>query len=456
MGHRWGAAAGALLTGLAVGVSACTTGAGGAGVRHGHGVRAGTAANWPAHHANAARTGVARGLPAAGDLAVGWSRRLDGAVYGQPLVIDGMVIAATEQDSVYGLGLTTGQVRWRVRVAAPLPQAGQPCGNINPLGITSTPVYYRGLVWVLAQDGRSGHLLVGLLPHSGRVRYRRAVPSPDGRPYYDQQRGALAAGNGRIYVTFGGHAGDCGPYVGSVVGMPAGRPGPRAIVSYLVPTTRHGGIWAPGGPVISGNGTVYVGIGNGRTSPPFDGTDSVTALSPDLHRIGVFAPADWAADNKGDLDLGSMTPALTPAGQVLIVGKRGTGYLLSTRHLGGVGSEVARHPVCPAFGAAAVLGGTVILPCSGGGPAAVLVAQDKLRVLWRGPSGADGSPVIGGRAVWVTANSAGVLYELSPRTGQVQHKIRLGSPLPHFASPSLSGNLVLIGTMHGVVAITGA
>ena len=45
-------------------------------------------------------------------------------------------------------------------------------------------------------------------------------PSPDRQPYYDQQRSALAVGHGRVYVTFGGHYGDCGPYVGSVVGMP--------------------------------------------------------------------------------------------------------------------------------------------------------------------------------------------------------------------------------------------
>jgi hypothetical protein len=49
-----------------------------------------------------------------------------------------------------------------------------------------------------------------------------------------------------------------------------------------------------------------------------------------------------------------------------------------------------------------------------------------------------------------------VLYELSPSTGGVRHEIRLGSELAHFASPSLAGRLVLVGTMHGVVAVTGA
>jgi hypothetical protein len=36
------------------------------------------------------------------------------------------------------------------------------------------------------------------------------------------------------------------------------------------------------------------------------------------------------------------------------------------------------------------------------------------------------------------------------------HRQALGSQLPHFASPSLSGRLVLIGTLRGVVAVTGA
>jgi streptogramin lyase len=64
--------------------------------------------------------------------------------------------------------------------------------------------------------------------------------------------------------------------------------------------------------------------------------------------------------------------------------------------------------------------------------------------------------VLGGGAVWVPDWNAGVLYQLDPGTGHVRHKIRLGSALPHFASPSLSGSLALIGTLRGVVAVRGA
>jgi hypothetical protein len=108
-------------------------------------------------------------------------------VYGQPLDIGHAAIAATEPDFVYGISLTTGRVRWSVHVGAALPLRSQLCGNINPLGITSTPTYYRGLVYVVAQDGPTRHVLVGIAPAAGQVRYRRPVPSPDGRSFYDQR-----------------------------------------------------------------------------------------------------------------------------------------------------------------------------------------------------------------------------------------------------------------------------
>ena len=441
------------------GLAACTGQSGQAATRAvpSQPVQAGPATNWPTYHADAARSGLVSGLPAASRLAIGWSRRLDGAVYGQPLVIGNLVIAATENDTVFGLARLSGRVLWKRHVATPLPLSSQPCGNIDPLGITSTPVFYRNLVYALAQDGRTRHVLVGLDPATGRVRYRRSVPSPDRHPYYDQQRGALAAGNGRIYVAFGGHFGDCGPYSGSVVGVPAAGPGARAkpVVAYKVPSPKAG-IWAAGGPVIGPDGTVYVGVGNGGTSGPYDFSDSVTSLSQRLHRSGVFAPASWLADNRGDLDLGSMTPALTGAGLILAVGKRGVGYLLRASNLGGVGGQIARLHVCTAFGGAAVSRATVIVPCESGGPTAVTTRGTRLGVLWRGPPSADGSPVIGGGAIWVPDTSAGVLYELNPSTGKAVHQITLGSQLPHFASPSLSGRLVLIGTLHGIVAVTGA
>jgi outer membrane protein assembly factor BamB len=408
------------------------------------------------YHANPGRTGAVAGLPAARRLSIAWTAPLDGAVYGQPLAIGGLVIAATENDTVYGLDRLTGRIRWHTHVGTPLPLEDQPCGNLDPLGITGTPVYdpARGLVFAVAQSGRNGHLLVGLTTATGALRYRRAVPSPDGQPYFDQQRSALAVRSGRIYVAFGGHFGDCGPYIGSVVGIPDSGQG--AAVTYRVPSHHDAGIWAPSGPVIAPDGTIYVAVGNGDTAGSFDGSDSVTALSADLAWTGIFAPPSWRPDNGKDLDLGSMSPALLPGGRLLQGGKRGTAYLLQAGNLGGVGGELAQRPVCAAFGGAAVAGTIVYLPCDAGGIAAVNTAGGRLAVQWRGPNGAAGSPVVGGGAVWVTDYSLGILYEVSPRTGRVLHDLKLGTMLPHFASPSLSGALVLLGTTHGVIAVAGA
>ena len=413
--------------------------------------------NWPNYHADAAHTGYAPGTPPAGPLAIAWRRRLNGAVYGQPLAVGGLVIAATEGDSVFGLDRATGQVRWRVHIGTPVPLSALPCGDINPLGITSTLVYdpATGLVYALAETAGYHHVLVGVNVQSGQVAFRRAIPTPDGHPRSDQQRGALAVADGRVYIPFGGLAGDCGPYRGSVVGVPVSGHGP--LISYVVPTAREGGIWTPGGPVISPGGTLYVGVGNGAaTSGTYDGSDSVTALSLTLRETGIFAPDVWPQDNAGDVDLGSLSPVLLPSGLVLQVGKRGIGYLLDGAHLGGVGGQLTAAAICQAFGGAAVRGTVAYIPCANGGLAAVDPAGQRLRVRWRGPAAAAGSPVLGGGAVWVADLGAGVLYQLSPASGQVRQQIRLGAELPHFASPSLSGPLVLIGTMHGVVAVSGA
>jgi outer membrane protein assembly factor BamB len=419
------------------------------------------ASQWFQYHGNGARTGNVTGLPAAGRLAKVWSARLGGAVYGQPLVVGTTVVAATEADEVYGLDEATGTVRWRVRVGSPLPLSQQPCGILDPLGITGTGVYdeQTQLAYFLAQSGKREHVLVGINPATGAVRFRRSVPSPDHQPAYDQQRAALALTSGHVYVAFGGHYGDCGPYIGSVVSVPASGDG--AIRSYRVPTGLQGGIWAAGGPVVGPTGTIYVGVGNGaKESGSFDGSNSVTALTPDLAVTGIFAPANWRKLSYYDEDIGSESPALLSDGRILQVGKTGVGYLLNAAHLGGVGGQLAARRVCPgvdgAYGGSAVLRSVVYVPCAGG-VTAVDTAGDRIIVRWRGPAGSSGSPVVGGGAVWVLAQDSGRLYELDPQTGSVDQHISLGSgALPHFASPSLSGGLVLVGTMTGVTAVSGA
>jgi hypothetical protein len=427
-------------------------------------------AAWPEFDQNAQRTGIGPRLPRAGKLIRSWTARLDGAVYGQPLVVGGDVIAATENDSVYAISRATGKTVWRAHVGAPVPQSAlHGCGDIFPLGITGTPVYDQGdgLVYAVAETTGYRHVLFGLSAADGRVEVRRDLDQPTtaNEPDRNQQRPALAIDDGRVYAAFGGLAGDCGAYIGGVVGVALNGRGPLA--SWHTPTSREGAVWGTGGPVVEPNGGLWVSNGNGAAGPgdPYDGSDSVTALSPALHRDGYFAPATWAADNASDLDLGSTEPVIAagdPA-TAFIVGKRGVGYLLSTAHLGGIGHEVASRDICRAFGGTATSGSMVYEPCQSGGMAAVYVsaAERKIDIRWRGPSDGNGSPVLGGGAAWVTAydpdgGASGTLYELSSATGAIRSQIEIGAGLPHFSSLSLAGGTAYVGTMTGVTAVNGA
>jgi outer membrane protein assembly factor BamB len=426
------------------------------------------AAAWPEFGENAAHTGVAAGLPAAGKLTKRWTDRLDGAVYAQPLVVGNLVIAATENDSVYALRESTGQVIWRSHLGTPVPQSAlHGCGDIFPLGITGTPIYDRanGLVYAVAETTPGyQHTLFGLSVTNGVVKVKREVLIASARnsPEYNQQRPALAIADGRVYVSFGGLFGNCGPHIGAVVGVPLSGKG--ALVSYFTPTTRQGAVWGSAGPVLGPDGDFWVGIANGEaTAPPYDGSDAVIRLTPTLKRIDLFAPSTWADDNANDLDLGSTQPVLAAGNATFIMGKRGVGYLLNTRHLGGIGGQLAELAICAAKGAASVNQTNVYEPCDTGGMAAISVSAAKrtIKVLWRGPSNSNGSPTVGGRAIWVTAwnfsgTAAGTLYELNPATGAVRYQISIPRGLPHFSAPTLAGGTVFLGTLDGVTAINGA
>lgn len=410
-------------------------------------------ADWPTYHHDNARTGVGTVAPL-GTLRIGWRANLDGAVFGQPLVIGSTVLAATENDTVYALSANSGSMLWATHVGTPQPQSGLPCGDIDPLGITGTMAYdsSTGLLFAVAETNGGTHTLYGIEAATGRIAVHTPVEPPKGDRIAHQQRAALTVLNGRVYVAYGGLYGDCGDYVGSVVSVTTAGHDP---VSYSVPTGREGGIWAPAGAVVA-NDTLLYSVGNGEsTSGGYDGSDSVIALSPSsLRRTDVFAPSGWAQDNASDLDLGSASPTVLGP-WVLIAGKRGTGYALRAGHLGGVGGQAGQAQVCRSFGGSAVLGDIAFLPCPDGTVAVTIGADGTPSVRWHAAAPADGSPTVGGGAVWVPDYHGGVLYALDPATGRVRARIGVGA-LPHFASPTLAGSAAYLGTTHGVVAVTGA
>ena len=121
------------------------------------------------------------------------------------------------------------------------------------------------------------------------------------------QRGALAILDGRVYVPYGGHYGDCGDYRGWVIGI--GLRNPRDIVSWST-RGRGGGIWAPGG-IASDGRSLFVATGNTIDVSTWSDGEAVFRLSPDLRRRtpeDFFAPADWRTLDSRDADLGGTNP----------------------------------------------------------------------------------------------------------------------------------------------------
>jgi outer membrane protein assembly factor BamB len=376
--------------------------------------------------------------------------KLDGAVYASPIIVRGTVIVATEHNAVYGLD-ETGRQRWKVNLGRPTPQAKLPCGNIDPLGITGTPIYDNASdsVFLVASVGdRVSHQLFAVNPADGQIRWHRSVDLPGADSQAMQQRGALAIAGGRVWVPFGGLAGDCGAYKGRLVGVPLTNGEP---IAYTVPTTREGGIWTPPGPSVH-DGDLLVAVGNGESlGEHYDFSDSVLRIR-DVRLVDSFSPASWAADNASDLDLGSQGPALVQGRWIFQAGKSGTGYVLNADRLGGIGGQAWQGEICRSFGGTAVSGDTVYVPCTDGVRAVRIDDAGRASVRWQAPQNVTGSPVIGGGRVYAADPDGGVLVALDPATGRPRETVAVG-PLSRFATPAISGSRLYLPTLAGVAIV---
>lgn len=407
------------------------------------------------YHGDPAHDGVSRTMPAvSGSLTVIKALKLDGAVYASPIAASGVIVVATENDSVYGFDAQGAQL-WHVSVGTPSPAYERACGNIDPLGITGTPVYsaQTGDVYLVAEHGGTvGHDLIAVDLHTGDVRWRKNVDLPGPLPAAMQQRGALAITGGRVWVPFGAQYGDCSDYKGRVVGVRLDGAGDPVV--YDPSTRRQGGIWNPAGPTVDSAGHLYVVSANGSSFPgdAYDHTNSVLKLSPAGKLLDSFAPTDWAQNNQGDVGLGSQGVALVGTQWAVLGGKSGPVYVLRQGHLGGIGGQVSVTDICLSFGGSAVDGSVVYLPCTDGVGAVRVDSAGQLHVLWHASESVAGSPVIGGGRVWALDQPGGVLHALDPATGQTREQVSVGET-SRFATPAIYGSLVLVPTLTGVAFV---
>jgi outer membrane protein assembly factor BamB len=422
------------------------------------GAAATTFTNWPNYHLSASKDGhTAKGVK--GPLHRAWSDHLDGGVWSEPVIANGILIAATEHDVVYGINPRTGKQVWRSKLGKPEPLSEQPCGDINPIGITSAPAYdpATGSVFVVTTTGKGTHTLWALNAKTGARRWHRNVDVDKSRDRNaEQQRSPLLVIDGRVIVTYGAHDGDCGNYVGYATSTSTSGKG--KIPYYAVPNASQAGMWSPAGPVKAIDGNILVPTANGsnRSGGKWDHSDGIVEINPTtMHYVRGWAPANWLQGDKDDLSLSSTSPVRVD-GKYVVGGKRGVAWLLKPG-LGGVHGELAAKNVnCPAFGGAAAAGHTVILPCKYGDESilALTVGKHSLRTSWR-TADIYGSPIIAGSRIYVADLGSGDLKVLSLKTGRILSSIAVGS-LPTFPSEVVDGNHVFVPTLSGITAIRGS
>ena len=149
----------------------------------------------------------------------------------------GLLIAATTGNDVFALNENTGATVWMHNIGSSPQDSGAGCGGVHPIGIESTGVidagsgtlYVAGAIGTATISGHEVHALdlmtgleksgwpvdVSTAPASGSMTF---MPQPA------NQRGALSLVGGTVYVPYGGHVGDCGPYHGWVIGINAANP----------------------------------------------------------------------------------------------------------------------------------------------------------------------------------------------------------------------------------------
>ncbi|HTZ43590.1 MAG TPA: PQQ-binding-like beta-propeller repeat protein [Jatrophihabitans sp.] len=412
-------------------------------------------ADSPTYHGDSTRSGYAITVKHISQTpTLAWSLNLDGAVYGQPIVVDhGITIVATEDNSVYRL--SNNAVVWRTNLGAPVPRSALPCGDIDPTGITGTPTYDAAtntVVVVSLLNSPIRHIATGLDPVTGAVRWSRNVDVPNTAgitPAAMQERGALNVVGRRVYIPYGGLAGDCSSYRGSVVGVDLDHPTTAGLFSFTVPTSREGGIWGTPGVVENPGGGLLAAVGNGATAGTgtYDYSDSVLKIATQ-RIVDSFSPSTWRTDNANDLDLGSQGPQIV-GNYVFIAGKSGTGYVLDRAKLGGIGGQVSSMSLCKSFGGAATVGNEVFVPCTDGVRAVRINSNGSMTVLWHAASNITGSPTAGAGYIWSLDTGAGMLHALNPATGASVYSLAVGS-VNRFAAPTLYAGAVFVGTLSGI------
>jgi outer membrane protein assembly factor BamB len=306
---------------------------------------------------------------------------LDEQVDAQPLVVTNqkivgkgvhdVVYVATENNSVYAIDASTGEVLIQKNFGTPVPYTALPgqCTDNGPnIGITSTPVINLASrrMFVMTYTFESGNPVYRV--HKLALTTLNDVIPPvvvtgtgrlaDGSSYtfdsvVSRQRAGLLLANNNVYAAFAGFC-DVSADIsrGWVLGWRANTLTPLQNNELTVKATESPnnffltGIWMSGfGLASSLAGDIYFVTGNSDPSGTefnriFNISESVVQVGARLARVkSLFTPTDWPGLEVSDFDFGSGGVMLlppqpgAPSNLAVAAGKVGQMYLLNADDL---------------------------------------------------------------------------------------------------------------------------
>lgn len=302
---------------------------------------------------------------------------VDGQVYSQPLVANGVLLIVTETNWTYGLDPTSGDILWSRNLGVPWRASDLGCGDFEAtIGVTGTPVidpasstaYLLAKTYADADASESAwyahalDLMTGAERTGFPVQVQGTAANAPIRSFdagVQMQRPGLLLLDGVVYAGFGSQC-DRGAYAGWIVGITTdGRLSSLWTTEAAVPLSTGAAIWQSGGGLISdGPGQILFATGNDWTGMriPTPGAHPPNALGEavvrlvaasdgSLRAVDFFSPQDAEMLDAMDLDLGSGAPVALPADPfgttehtnlLVQIGKEGKGYLLDRDRLGGI------------------------------------------------------------------------------------------------------------------------
>jgi outer membrane protein assembly factor BamB len=426
------------------------------------------------------------GTANASQLGLLWSTGLDGKITAQPLYVSqvsaggqvrNLLVAATHQNSLYGVDADTGVIVWQRNFGTPPSNVAIPGGY----GIGAAPVIDRaaGRIYAITDNGS---LVTVSLANGADAAPPLALID---RPTTNRVWGGLNLSAGNLYVSTASDGGDTPPWRGQVYRLVTGPSTPTllntwTVVPGLPAPTGGGGIWGYGGvSVDSATGHVYAATAADSNELYTLYGNRIVGLDAGLGVLGSYLPSEPGtfpcSGDPCDLDFGSTPLVFKPSGcgtMVVAGNKNGNLYVMRTSDLEANGQPLQILPLnatndwlgsggvggVPAYWAA----GRMVyigdagsgLPGISAGIVALTVRQDcTLQVVWSQPIGGNtqpnSTPTVANGVVYIGEGNGGRVHAYNALTGAPLWDSGANAAGATYAAPIVADGKLFAGSWDG-------